>query len=415
MRGAPFILIVALVVIFLTATPLAVAADETFVCPADTHRPLRVRDDELRPTISARAADARPLPRSIALWGDSHLAAPTFAAELQRVLEARGLAVRRNFIAPYFDRAGVSIAVRNFCTSRNWRFVADYTATQSAATQSTAAGPALAKFETNAADAFLWLDLRDADGVADVFGLRLAFEAHAAEDGAPAVIELSFDEGTPRRMTLEGDAHGNGELTLAQDSAIGVLRLRVISGRIGVRGIAPWRPSLSPQTVRLDVFAIPGATVAPWANLDPASLAAAPGIAAPELVVLEYGTNEANNAFDPRSYRAALSKAVLNLRTAFPQAECVLLGPPDRGVKARKGRVDKLRYARLHARINEIQAQIAVERGCRHFDWQRFMGGAGSVYDWARARPPLMSGDLTHLSRDGTRRSANAFANFLGW
>ena len=414
MRDVPNFWMVALIANFFAFLPsVAFAADDPLVCPADAHRPLRVRDDELRPTIAARAADARPLPRSIALWGDSHLAAPTFAAELQRVLEARGLAVRRNFIAPYFDRPGVGIAVRNFCASRDWRFVAAYAGKKNA--DGTDFGPALAKFETNTPDAYLWLDLRDADGVADAFGLRLAFEAHAADDGAVASIELVFDDGAPRRITLEGDAQGIGELTLAQDRAIAVLRLRVLTGRVALRGIAPWRPALAPQTVRLDVFAIPGATVTPWSDLDPVSLAAAPGIAAPELVVLEYGTNEANNAFDPRSYRAALSKAVTNLRSAFPQAECVLLGPPDRGVRTRKARTDRLRYARLHARVNEIQAQIAVERGCRHFDWQRFMGGAGSAYDWARARPALMSSDLTHLSRDGTRRSANAFANFLGW
>ena len=209
----------------------AAAADE-FVCPTDAHRPLRVRDDELRPTITARAADARPLPRSIALWGDSHLAAPTFAAELQRVLEARGLAVRRNFIAPYFDRPGVALAVRNFCASRNWRFLA--------ASDGGDVGPALAKFETTTPDAFLWLDLRDADGVADVFGMRLAFEADAAEDGTAAAVELVFDGGAPRRITLEGDTHGIGELTLAQDSAIGILRLRVVAGRVALRGIAPW-------------------------------------------------------------------------------------------------------------------------------------------------------------------------------
>mgnify|MGYP006275465777 CR=1 FL=1 len=414
MKGLPIFLIVALIaIVFASLPPIAFTADDPFVCPADAYRPLRVRDDELRPTIAARAADARPLPRSIALWGDSHLAAPTFAAELQRVLEARGLAVRRNFIAPYFDRPGVGIAVRNFCASRNWRFVAAYATKKVGG--GTDFGPALAKFETSTPDAYLWLDLRDADGVADAFGLRLAFEAHAADDGAAATVELVFDDDAPRRIALEGDAQGVGELTLAQDRAIGTLRLRVLTGRVALRGIAPWRPSLSPQTVRLDVFAIPGATVTPWSDLDPAMLAAAPGIASPELVVLEYGTNEANNAFEPRNYRATLSKAVTNLRAAFPQAECVLLGPPDRGVRARKGRVDRLRHARLHARINEIQAQIAVERGCRHFDWQRFMGGAGSAYEWARARPALMSGDLTHLSRDGTRRSANAFANFLGW
>lgn len=396
--------------LWLLAASVCATAVARADCPPGAHRMLSVRDDEPRPPIVARTANAAPLPQSIALWGDSHLAASTFAAELQRVLEARGVPVRRNFVAPYFDRPGVALAARDFCASRAWRLSAAH-----AAREGGDFGPALAKLETAETDAFLWVDLRDAEGVADVQGLRLLFEAHAAADGAPAAIDLSFDDTPERRITLEGDADGIGELNLGSARSIGLLRLRVVAGRVALRGIVPWRPTLPLQTARLDVFAIPGATAGGWSNAQPARIAETLGTDAYELVALEYGTNEGNVKFDAARYRASLAKAVSNLRAAFPRAQCVLIGPPDRGIRARKGRSDRLRFANIHARINEIQARVAVESGCRHFDWQRSMGGAGSAYAWARRRPPLMSSDLTHLTRDGTRRSANSLAQFLGW
>lgn len=382
---------------------------DLYACPADAFRMLQVRDDEPRPEIAARAANAAPLPRSIAIWGDSHLAAATFAAELRRVLEARGETAAPNFIAPYFDRPGVAIAVRAFCASRAWRL-----STAHASRTNADYGPALAQFASDVPGEFLWLDLRDAQGLADVLGLRLLFEAHPSEDGTAAAIDLTLDDGTERRITLEGDAQGVGELTLGREQAIGLVRICVANGRFALRGIAPWRPSRSPSTLRLDVFAIPGATAQAWANVDPQRMASSLGADAYELVALEYGTNE-GGSFEAVRYRAMLAQAITHLRAAFPQARCVLLGPPDRGVRSRKMRGDRLRYSRIHARINVIQAELAHEYGCLHFDWQRAMGGPGTAYLWAKKKPALMSGDLTHLTRTGTRRAANDFARFLGW
>ena len=43
------------------------------------------------------------------------------------------------------------------------------------------------------------------------------------------------------------------------------------------------------------------------------------------------------------------------------------------------------------------------------------MGGPGGSYGWALNMPPLMGRDLTHLSRDGYKRTGDALAHSLGW
>jgi len=102
------------------------------------------------------------------------------------------------------------------------------------------------------------------------------------------------------------------------------------------------------------------------------------------------------------------------MRRAFPQAACVLMGPPDRGVLEGQGS-GQLRYAKVHAAIAAAQAEIAPEFGCGFWDWQGFMGGPGGAYGWFYAKPSLMGRDLVHLSLDGYRRTGKALALSLGW
>ena len=49
------------------------------------------------------------------------------------------------------------------------------------------------------------------------------------------------------------------------------------------------------------------------------------------------------------------------------------------------------------------------------WDWQRYMGGAGSIYRWARETPALAAPDLIHLTPPGYRRTAAALAQSIGW
>jgi lysophospholipase L1-like esterase len=77
--------------------------------------------------------------------------------------------------------------------------------------------------------------------------------------------------------------------------------------------------------------------------------------------------------------------------------------------------VDLLRYSRIHQEITRIQRDVGKDFGCTVWDWQRYMGGAGSMYRWARDTPALAAPDLIHLTPAGYRRTAGALAQFIGW
>ena len=50
-----------------------------------------------------------------------------------------------------------------------------------------------------------------------------------------------------------------------------------------------------------------------------------------------------------------------------------------------------------------VQRKVALAEGCAFFDTYAAMGGEGAVGRWRRANPPLISGDLAHLTHEGQR------------
>jgi lysophospholipase L1-like esterase len=179
----------------------------------------------------------------------------------------------------------------------------------------------------------------------------------------------------------------------------------------------------------MDVFGYPGATVAGWKSAQ-ADYFNAWFTQPYQLVMLEFGTNEGNvKPFDIATYRSTLVQSVRAMRAAFPAAACVLIAPGDRGVLVprsanirKKGvrktvarKIDLLVYARIHAEIGRVQAQVAQDAGCSSWSMQDAMGGPGSAYRWARQSPALMAPDLIHFTVAGYQRLAQAFARDMGW
>jgi lysophospholipase L1-like esterase len=114
---------------------------------------------------------------------------------------------------------------------------------------------------------------------------------------------------------------------------------------------------------------------------------------------------------------------VQKLRQTFPQAACLLIAPPDRGIlvpasSRRRGAKaghktalpDLLRFARLHAQVGQAQHKVASEFGCKTWSMQTAMGGPGSAYAWARQKPSLMAPDLLHLSVPGYQKLGQQLA-----
>ena len=434
---------------FLMSMPIAVPARAQadipdLVCPSTggrspTRRP-SVSDEEVMPFELDALGDLRELPpdrdpavveafrpgiagvrgpgiRRLAIWGDSHIASGAFGDELQRLLGLGGIETSNSFIPPYMARRGVRIPVRSFCVGAAWSLSMAYVSRTEVAT-----GPALAEMRSrDGPGAYLWLDLRTRSREPEALRLRMLYRPLAGE----AEIAVSINGGEEGSYYLEPSSEHDDaapkELYFEDGDLLSTVKIRVISGEVALQGFFVDKV-IEPSLV-VDVMGIPGATVNGWAVADPQHLSATFFERQYDAVILEFGTNEAVGDFDAARYAAMLDRALMNMRRVFPEATCVLVGPPDRGVVMRRKRgsrqmpsVDQLlRYQRVHQRINEIQAEVGATFGCSAWDWQQAMGGPGAAYSWSRTSAPLMGGDLIHLTPAGYRRSALLLARHLGW
>ena len=360
------------------------------------------------------------IPKRIAIWGDSHLAAGSFAAEMRRILGAQGVRPRIAFLPMTMGRAGVILPLRRFCMD-GWKSELAY----NTRTSGVATGIGMNALHAEQG-AYLWLDLRNQAGEAEIESVELFF--NASQSAASAVI--SIDGGPEARLPLEAeDAFGRVSIS-ATDGLISVLKLRAQS-LLTLHAIKlNYR---EPPAAVLDAFGIPGATMRAWQQLDPAYFSRYFDAASYEMVMMEFGTNEGNaRPFDAAGYAQMFDASLQNMRLVFPTARCVLIAPGDRGVllpKSRKksGRrtgsgerdgslsASLLRFSNIHEKIFHIQQRIGSRYGCSAWSMQSAMGGAGAAYRWMLANPPLMARDLTHFTPPGYQRLAQELADALGW
>ena len=361
-----------------------------------------------------------PIPRKIAIWGDSHLAAGSFAAELRRVLGSQGIRPQVSMLPLTMGRAGVILPVRRVCMD-GWKSELAYTSRASRI----ATGIGLNALQGEPG-AYLWLDLRNATGEAEVESIELFF--NASQDAGSAVI--SVDGGPEARIVLEADdAFGRVGIS-GSDGPISVLKLRAQSALTLHAIRLKYR---EPPAAVLDAFGIPGATMRAWQQLDPAYFARYVEAQDYDMVMLQFGTNEGNaRPFDATAYAHMLEAALQNMRQVFPLATCVLVAPGDRGVLLPKSRkkpgkrtagesrdaavsASLLRFSAIHEKIFQIQQRIGARHGCVAWSMQQAMGGQGSSYRWLLDNPSLMARDLIHFTPAGYQRLAQSLAEALGW
>jgi len=118
-----------------------------------------------------------------------------------------------------------------------------------------------------------------------------------------------------------------------------------------------------------------------------------------ELYVLFYGTNEAALPdLDSEALRVHYTSLLGTLRTATPQAECLVLGPTDRLEKAADGH---WREAPSTERVIQVLREVAEKEGCAFWSPRAAMGGPRSMSRWQSFDPPLGHPDGIHLTQEG--------------
>jgi len=158
--------------------------------------------------------------------------------------------------------------------------------------------------------------------------------------------------------------------------------------------------------VVLDAVGIDGARLATALAWNETSFEGALRSRTPALVALAFGTNEAFDADKVEKYRGQYRDLLARVRLAAPDADCLIVGPPD-SIAVAGGSEPRV------TELDALQRSVATELGCGFVSQLQIMGGAGGYSRWARQTPPLARGDRLHLSAKGYEVMANGIADEL--
>jgi len=188
------------------------------------------------------------------------------------------------------------------------------------------------------------------------------------------------------------------------------IELRTVGdGEVRVFGMTLERPE---SGVVVDSLGINGAQIFTPLRWSEACFAEQLRHAAPDLLILAYGTNE---AAEPGLGDEAVERAFVDMlgrvARAVPSASCLLLGPPDLA-RHTKGKDDWKTLPRVQE-IVASEKRVADAAGCAFYDQMEAMGGEGSMARWASEPEPRGGKDRVHLTRTGYAELGTDFATDL--
>lgn len=120
----------------------------------------------------------------------------------------------------------------------------------------------------------------------------------------------------------------------------------------------------------------------------------------PDLLIFSYGSNEAYETIDSSRYRKKISAFLETLSRQLPRTGFLLTNAPD---TRSGGRTPVSQVA-----VNSAIAETARDLKLPFFDWNRAMGGWGSLYKWEKKQ--LFLSDLLHFSRKGAVLTGQLFS-----
>lgn len=184
-----------------------------------------------------------------------------------------------------------------------------------------------------------------------------------------------------------------------QEGGFASLEIRVTAGRVRMYGARFSKPG---PGVEYSSLGVNGAAITIVSrNMDEAHWAEQLKHARPNLVVLNYGTNE--SAF-PKYVEAIMEKeltrAIQRIRSAVPESSILLMSPMDRGDRLPSGEIGTVAGM---ARLIEIERKVARDQNVAFFNTFSAMGGAGTMGRWYTGSPRLVGADLIHPMPAGAK------------
>jgi hypothetical protein len=206
-------------------------------------------------------------------------------------------------------------------------------------------------------------------------------------------FELMSDEGTATVVSTDGEL-GPGEYVWSLPPGGHEISLRTM--HFAPLRLFGWTAD-NPHGITFETLGINGAQASVLLDANEKIWESEVARRAPALMILAYGTNEANSrAFDAEQYRSDLTAIIARVRLAAPTASILLVGPPDCG---------KLRPLLHLDEVISIQREVAGQQRTAFWDWRLHMGGPRIVARWVLAG--LSQQDYIHLTSEGYRLLGN--------
>ena len=410
------------------------AADSGAAAPAAT-TPQPVVEISTVPLKSSTSAPGNSAPKAqgqrglvILQIGDSHTAADYFTAELRQKLQAR----YGNGGVGYLDAGKPHIGVRSgamkITASPGWTYHAIQRSDN------------IAEF---------WLSGFNA--VATASGEVLTFasdtpvpfdsiEIEALRQPGGGSIDISLDGAIKSSADLGGAAVEPVVLRLRPDGAPSdrVRQIEIRSRGDGVVSIASIGVYQKQSGVSYNNIGYPGATIDLVNKFDEKLMTDGLRRLDPQIVVLVFGTNEASKPnLDAARYERNYEKAIARIKAALPNAQIVLVGPPDGAERPPhcmgKGPADAACHpappsdgslwtepadcdwhtiAHLDL-VRGVERKLAERHGFVYWNWATIAPAQCASHQLVAASPPLMTPDHVHFTPAGYVKGADLFLDVL--
>lgn len=228
------------------------------------------------------------------------------------------------------------------------------------------------------------------------FGRKVSrFELWYAGQPRGGKFQLKVDGGEPQVIETAADALVDRWHEIDVEDGAHRLEVRTIGGgKLRAYGVVMERDG---PGVVWDGMSLIGSFTSRLAAHDPDHFHAQLRHRDARLVVLMFGGNDMIRTMKMSTYEAEYAEVLKLVRGAGTDTACLVMAPLDHGV--RKG--SRIETNPIVPKMVEAQRKVAHAHGCAFFDTYAAMGGEGSMGRWRRAKPPLASGDLAHLTSAG--------------
>jgi lysophospholipase L1-like esterase len=131
----------------------------------------------------------------------------------------------------------------------------------------------------------------------------------------------------------------------------------------------------------------------------------------PDLVILNFGTNESNYGYLAFSeYLHSYAVVIGRIRTALPGVSILIMSPMDRGARNDDGDIVTIPSIPL---LVAAQQRVARTEAVAFYDTFAAMGGMGTMARWYDEHPRLVTGDFTHPTYTGAEQLGTMLVNAL--